>query len=70
MSARTKVHGNRAIRCDNDGCEAVYVAAWWGNDAASARNQAHEFGWNYNYDPQLRQYRDNCPNHTKDEATA
>lgn len=45
MSARTKVHGNRAVTCDVEGCSEVYVAAWWGNGANEARWQAQEQGW-------------------------
>lgn len=45
MSARTKINGNRAIKCNAHDCQAVYIAAWWGSDAAGARAEAGGEGW-------------------------
>lgn len=70
MSARTKVQGNRAIRCDAPDCQAVYVAAWWGNGAAEARAQAQSLGWSRDLargGKPIASWVDLCPEHSEPE---
>lgn len=71
MSARKKVHGNRAVTCDVEGCSTVYVAAWWGNGASEARLQAQERGWTrcFASDGVAVNYRDVCNEHAEHPPT-
>jgi hypothetical protein len=73
MSARTKVQGNRAITCDMDGCESVYVAMWWGNGADEARRKAQDRGWTRCLTfgegrGSYTRFIDICPNHPPHSA--
>lgn len=64
MSARTKVNGNRALRCDIPDCTTVYVAQWWGNGAAEARWQAGQLGWGQTLTiGETNRLIDLCPEH-------
>lgn len=67
MSARTKVRGNRALRCDVPGCESVTVADWWGTDAGTLRYQARRAGWSRCLAPLTARgwatWVDVCPEH-------
>lgn len=62
MSARTKVHGNPAIRCDEEGCAKQWVTQGWWVNAHGGRLQALVMGW-------TRRLRDGawvdlCPTHS------
>lgn len=65
MSARTKIHGNRAVLCDVAGCASRFVAQSWINNATDARRQASRAGWTrvIARGAHLASWLDHCPQH-------